>query len=441
MRTHHLLLILMCLVLPMLVKAQYTFTTNSGAITITGYTGSGGEVIIPNTINGLTVSSIGDFAFFYCTNVTSVTIPNTVNNIGYAAFLYCTNMTSVAISDSVTNIGYEAFYSCISLTSVAIPDSVTNIGNYAFANCASLMNIMVDVANPVYGSLDGVLFDKTQAKLIQFPAGLAGGYTIPNTVIGIGDFAFYSCIGLTSVTIPKSVTGIGSSAFYNCTTLTNFTVDAANPVYNSLGGVLFDKAQATLIQFPAGLAGGYIIPNTVTNIGNQAFAGCAGLTSVTIPKSVISMGNAAFFFCNSLTSVTIPKSVVSMGSAVFYNCTNLTSAYFQGNAPSDGGNIFSSDPVTIYYLSGTTGWGSTFGSKPTMLWNPQATKLGFTNGHFGFSLTGPTNAVIVVEVCTNLSNPLWLPVATNTFSASGTSAFSDPQSGSHSNRFYRMRSP
>jgi hypothetical protein len=99
------------------------------------------------------------------------------------------------------------------------------------------------------------------------------------------------------------------------------------------------------------------------------------------------------------------------------------------------------DPTTVYYLAGTTGWGSMFGGVPAVLWNPQAHAPGFTGGQFGFNLTGPTNAVIVVEACTNLSNPVWLPVATNTFSASGTSTFSDPQSANNPTRYYRFRSP
>jgi len=127
------------------------------------------------------------------------------------------------------------------------------------------------------------------------------------------------------------------------------------------------------------------------------------------------------------------------------DCYSLTSAYFLGNAPPDDGTVFHSrqgtDPATVYYLPGTTGWGSTFGGVPAVLWNPQANTLSFTGGQFGFNLTGPTNAVIVIEACTNLSNPVWLPVSTNTLSGLGTSAFSDPQSGMYPMRFYRFRSP
>jgi hypothetical protein len=229
---------------------------------------------------------------------------------------------------------------------------------------------------------------------------------IPNSITSIGIEAFQQCYYLTSVTIPSSVTSIGELAFNYCSSLTSVT-----------------------------------IPNSVTSIGDSAFTYCTSLTSVIIPNSVTSIGDEAFYKCSSLTSVTIPNSVTTIGDDAFNHCTNLMNAYFLGNAPPDDGTVFYSDPATAYYLPSTTGWGSTFGSVPAVLWNPQANAFSFTHGQFGFKLTGPTNAVIVVEACTNLSNPVWLPVSTNTLSGSGTSAFSDPQSGGYPMRYYRFRSP
>ncbi len=135
------------------------------------------------------------------------------------------------------------------------------------------------------------------------------------------------------------------------------------------------------------------------------------------------------------------NSVTNIGDSAFAVCTSLRSAYFLGNAPPDDGTAFSYDPATVYYLAGTTGWGLWFGGVPVMLWNPQAKTFSFTGGQFGFNLTGPTNAVIVVEACTNLSHPVWLPVSTNTLSGLGTSAFSDPKSGGYPMRYYRFQSP
>jgi hypothetical protein len=216
-------------------------------------------------------------------------------------------------------------------------------------------------------------------------------------------------------------------------------VAAANPAYSSLNGVLFDKSQATLLEFPGGLGGGYSIPGSVTGIGDYAFQNCSSLTSVTIPNSVTNIGGDAFVSCDSLTSVTIPNSVTSIGLETFADIFNLTSAYFLGNAPPDDGTAFLGDSATVYYLAGTTGWGSTFGGVPAVLWNPQATAMRFTGGQFGFTLTGPSNAVIVVEATTDLAHRVWLPVSTNTLSGLGASAFSDLTG--YPMRFYRFRSP
>jgi hypothetical protein len=202
--------------------------------------------------------------------------------------------------------------------------------------------------NPAYSSVNGVLFDKGQDCLIQYPNGLGGSYTIPNSVTNIVEDAFNFCVNLTSVTIPASLTNIGYSPcilpFYFCTSLRTITVAQNNPAYTSVNGVLFDKGKDELIQYPGGLGGSYTIPNTVTGIESYAFSGCP-----------------------SLTSVTIPASVWSIGCYVFYYSTSLTYVCFEGNQPFDEGDLFDDDSLlsTIYYVSGTTGWGSTYDGIPT----------------------------------------------------------------------------
>src|SRR5665213_3625389 len=273
MKTLKLLPLLLLLALPAVVQAQFTFTTNNGAITITAYTGPGGHVTIPSMTNGWPVTSIGDYAFLNCSGLTSVTIPDSVTSIGSAAFYQCSGLTNLTIGTSVTSIGDYAFYNCSKLTGVTIPNSVTSIGNDAFGDCSGLTAITVAALNPVYSSVGGVLFNTNQTTLIQCPGGKVGSYTIPNSVTNIGDSAFDHCSGLTSVTIPNSVTSIGSAAFYQCSGLTNLTIPnsvtsigndafgacsgltaitvaALNPVYSSVGGVLFNTNQTTLIECP-----------------------------------------------------------------------------------------------------------------------------------------------------------------------------------------------
>jgi hypothetical protein len=400
---------------------NFTYTTNNGTITIMGYIGSGGVMSIPSTINGLPVASIGDWAFYFCTNLTSVTIGNGVISIGSAAFCYCYNLTNVTIPDSITNIGSSAFQYCAALTSVTIPASVTSIGEEPFGWCYSLTAITVDTNNPAYDSPGGVLFNKSQTMLIQYPAAKAGNYAIPNSVTSIGYNAFGGCVSLRSVTVSGSVTNVGEQAFGWCFSLTAITVSTNNPAYSSLSGVLFDKSRTTLIEYPRGKVGVYTIPNSVTNIGDFAFC-----------------------FCASLSGVTIPNSVTNIGDEAFCGCTSLAGVYFQGNVPSIGSLVFLGDNnTTVYYLPGTTGWGSTFGGRPTAPWNPQVQtggSFGHQSNQFGFNITGTSNLVIVVEACTNFANPVWQPVRTNTLNG-GSCYFSDPQWTNFPGRYYRLRSP
>ena len=274
--------------------------------------------IIPTTVtyNEITysVTSIGEWAFYGCTGLTSVTIPGSVTSIGEGAFAYCSGLTSVTIPNSVTSIGICAFEGCSSLTSVTIPGSVTSIGEGAFAYCSGLTSINVASDNSNYCSVDGVLFNKDKTTLIQYPGGKQGAYTIPYSVTSIGQEAFVGCTSLTSVTIPNSVTSIGMGAFYQCSALTSVT-----------------------------------IPNSVTSIGKAAFYYCTGLTSVTIPNSVTSIGEAAFYGCTGLTSVTCfattPPQLdyrvfsFSISSCVLYVPAGSISAYQSADGWKDFSNI------------------------------------------------------------------------------------------------------
>jgi hypothetical protein len=175
---------------------------------------------LTNVTIGTNVVSIGISAFKWCSSLTNVTIPYSVTNIGEYAFYDCSSLTSVAIGNSVTTIAPYAFEGCTSLTSVTIPSSVSVIGEVAFAGCTSLTAITVDASNSYYSSVNGVLFDKSQSTLLQYPEGLGGSYTTLNSVTRVLDFAFADCRRLTNVVIGSSVTNIGDYTFSDCTGLT-----------------------------------------------------------------------------------------------------------------------------------------------------------------------------------------------------------------------------
>jgi hypothetical protein len=370
------------------------------------------------------------------------------------------SLNNIIIPDSVMDIADSAFQGC-GLISIRIPNSATNIGDYAFAG-TRLTSVM-----------------------------------IPDSITSIGDSAF-AYTSLTNVAIPKGVTDIGKSPFQGCTELTTITVDQQNPAYRSVNGVLFDIGLSLLIQYPVGRFGGYLIPssvtsigdyaffncfslpsitipNSVTNIGGGAFSGCTNLTNVTIPNSVTSIGDSvfarcgltsltipssvttigdyAFFNCFSLPSVTIPNSVTSIGVAAFRYCSSLTRVYFQGNAPTSPTGpsalqIMFGDPgsFVLFYLPGTTGWAD-FGKQgvltapwtlpyPLVLQNT----IGIQSNRFGFTVSWATNRSVIVEASVDWAKNTWTPLATNVLK-NGVVNFRDQQGTNYPSRFYRVWSP
>ena len=261
-----------------IVTCQYTTRENRNAYW--------GNIVIPESVTYhdkiFPVTEIDKSAFCYCTDMITVVIGNNVKIIGDKAFKECGSLTSITMGNNVTKIGSSAFKECSDLSSITIPNSVTAIGDYTFSRCIGLTSV-----------------------------------TIPNSVTSIGMGAFYDCSSLTSVTIPNSVTTIGVDAFYRCSGLTSVHISdleawcgiefRSNPLSNAHHLYLNGEEIKNLV-----------IPNSVTTIGNTAFSGCTGLTSVTIGNSVTSIGDYAFSGCSGLTSVTIPNSVTSIGSDAFY---------------------------------------------------------------------------------------------------------------------------
>ena len=335
----------------------YYIPSSIKSVTITGgniprnaFIGCSGltSITIPDS-----VTSIGDYAFSYCTGLTNITIPNSVTSIGSYAFRNCSGLTSITIPDSVTSIGDHAFEDCSGLTSVhisdiakwcaisfsgyganplmyahnlyvngvlvkdlIIPDSVKSIGNYAFRGCSGLTSITIPDSATSIGNY-----------AFKGCSGLTS-VTIGNGVTSIGSSAFSGCSGLTSITIPDSVTSIGESVFWGCNGLTSIIVYEGNIKYHSAKNCLIETATKTLILG----CKTSVIPTdgSVTSIGNDAFSGCSGLTSVTIPDSVTSIGEYAFYGCSSLTSVTIGNSVTSISNYAFSGCSGLKTVFYAG---------------------------------------------------------------------------------------------------------------
>ncbi len=358
-----------------------------------GYVGDKTDIVIPDGI-----MSIYKSAFENRTDLTSITIPNSVMTIGENAFLNCSELITMSLGGGVTSIGGSAFSGCSKLARINIPESVTRIGNSAFLNCTALATVdwnarSCDYAGS-YGSLSKDLtifkgcsnlstvnigenvknipsyafYGCTSIKNIYYVGNVAGwcgisglgnlmsssrtlyiggekvegDLVISDSVKSIGDSAFKGCSGLTSVTIPNSVTSIGGSAFNWCSELTSiyYTGDIASWCgIRGLGNLM--SSSRMLYIGGEKVEGELIIPDSVKSIGDSAFKGCSGLTSITIPNSVTSIGNSAFSGCSGLTSLTIPDSVTDIGDYAFSGCSGLTSVTIPNSVTSIGNSAFS----------------------------------------------------------------------------------------------------
>ena len=261
----------------------------------------------------LTISGTGEMAdwgystrspWYDNSDIKQVIINEGVTSIGDHPFDFCEKITSITIPNSVTRIGAALCYSFSALDSVTIPAGVTSISEYAFMS-DSLSEINVDEGNINYSSIDGVLFDKDQTILIQYPASSkVETYEIPEGVTSIEQSAFSPSWGLTSVTIPDSVTSIFSSAFAGNYDLEYFNVAPENPNYSSIDGVLFNKDQTTLVKYPPGNSSEtYVVPDGVSIISSWAFYHSHYLISLTIPESVTEINYESFDDCDKLTDL------------------------------------------------------------------------------------------------------------------------------------------
>jgi len=384
------------LALPAVAHAQFNYIITNGTVTITGYAGPGGAVTIPNTIAGLPVTGIGDSAFYLHGNVASIVTPNSITNIGNSAFCQCSNLANLMLGGGVITIGDAAFQTCTKLGVVAIPNSVVRIGNQAFNGCASLMSIeigtgvtsigfaafsgctslssatvpdnVVSLGDSLFAGCTSLCCVSLGSSVTNIPSQMCSrctylnSVTIGSSVTSIGNWAFDSCTSLSTLTIPNSITTIGYAVF-SLTKLTNITipsntatiargafeysyslaaitVDALNPVYTSVDGVLFNKKQTALFAWPPAKAGVCTIPLGVTVIGDGAFRNCPLLSSVTIPNTVVTIGDDAFYWCTGLSSATIGSGVTRFGSFAFYHCTSLGTLTIPGSVTNLGDYTF-----------------------------------------------------------------------------------------------------
>ena len=368
---------------------HYAYTISNGEATITSVNNTiSGTVTIPSALDGVPVTSVGDRAFLWCTDVTSVTIPNSVTSIGTEAFSGCENLTSVTIGNSVTSMGGDMFLGCTALTSITvddhntmyssqdgvlfnkdktillcypadrsavtytIPDSVTSIGNDAFSGCARLTSITLPNKVTTMGDHAFSFCDNLTSITIPNSVTSIGGYafyhcirltsiTIPDNVTSIEDYAFSYCTDLSSVTIGERVRSIKGSAFSNCINLNSIVIDDNNAAYRVQDGVLFNKDKTTLVCYPAAKpAVTYTIPDSVTSIGNYVFSDCENLTTISLPSSVTTIEEYAFSSCHNLTSVNISNGVTSIGDGAFSHSTALTSVTIPNSVTRIGDHAF-----------------------------------------------------------------------------------------------------
>ena len=268
---------------------------------------------------------ICDRAFWYCRSLSEIVIPSSVTSIGDSAFSGCYSLSEIVIPSSVTNIGDWAFSGCDSLSEIVIPTSVTSIGDHAFSGCASLSEIV-----------------------------------IPSSVTSIGDSAFSCCDSLSEIVIPSSVTSIGDRAFNGCFSLKYISIpksiiclngnpfagwdgklECLSPNFVYEDDVLFNKDKSRIISFRNQNIESYVIPSSVTSIGEGTFSVCRSLSEIVIPSSVTSIGDFAFSFCLSLSEIVIPSSVTSIGKGAFFRCHSLSEIVIPSSVASIGDRAFS----------------------------------------------------------------------------------------------------
>ncbi len=314
------------------------------------YCSSLSEIVIPSS-----VASIGDSAFSFCSSLKYISIPKSIIGLNGNPFVYWNgkleclppnfvyeddvlfnkdksriisfrkqNVESYVIPSSVTSIGDSAFYGCYSLSEIVIPSSVTSIGDSAFSCCNSLSEIVIPTNVTSIG--DGAFSGCRSLSEIVFPT----------NVTSIGDSAFYGCSSLKYISIPKSIIGLNGNPFVYW----NGKLECLPPNFVYEDDVLFNKDKSRIISFRKQNVESYVIPSSVTSIGDSAFSCCDSLSEIVIPSSVTSIGYSAFLGCRSLSEIVIPSSVTSIGDNAFYGCDSLSEIVIPSSVTSIGDSAF-----------------------------------------------------------------------------------------------------
>ncbi|MGM9680049.1 MAG: leucine-rich repeat domain-containing protein [Eubacteriales bacterium] len=346
----------------------FTYKIYENGVALTGYKGSGGEITLPASVDGKSVTVVGEYAIGEGSGVTKVTIPSGYTAIARSAFYRCTTLTAVEIPSSVTSIGNKAFAYNESLTSATVPDSVSDLGSSVFFGCSALTEC------------------KLPSDLTRIPDQTFYGctsliYSVPDNVTEIGNEAFYYCTSLTKLEIPASVHVIGDSAFYFCTGVTE--IEFAHPVAtfaNEIDDTESEEPETSEPENPGIPANGLVsigsyafynlyavtelnIPETVISIGDYAFCGMVGIDSVTIPESIGTtetyagigeivgvLGSGAFANCTGLTGIDIPDSITKIPAFIVYGCENITSIRFNPEITSIQNGAFGKTAITEFTM-------------------------------------------------------------------------------------------
>lgn len=325
--------------IPEAAEGDFIYSVVNGEAVIIDYTGAGGDVGIPDTLGGYPVITIGERAFNVNDDITSVVIPDSVVTIEAGAFSWTDNLTSVTLGNSVVSIGERAFERS-GITSIIMPDTVTEIGVQAFYMCHELTSVRISSGVRVIS--EQAFWECVALKSIE----------IPDTVTEIAFGAFMDT-GLTSIHIPASVTSIGVRALRSYS-MQAITVDAANPVYKDVDGVLFSKDGKTLVRYPTGRSGSYVVPDGVVVIGEEAFERSKNLSAVTLSDSVTMLNTCAFNMCYALPSMDL-NNVVTVGEKAFYQSNKFTSIIMGKSVESIGAHAFSSTGLASVWYHGTEG--------------------------------------------------------------------------------------